>query len=160
QGDVIVGYQGMPVEDAVALQRQVTRTQVGAKVPIRVMRNGKPTDLAVTVGEQPGTVKVASAEQATDHALAGLAVQGLDPKTASELGLSGKTQGVLVVEVEPDSQAAQAGIAQGDVIREINRQPIKSVQEFEKIASGLKKDQHVLLLINRHGAALFISVKV
>ncbi|MDE3225750.1 MAG: Do family serine endopeptidase [Nitrospirota bacterium] len=159
-GDVIVGYQGAPVEDAITLQRQVTRTSVGTKVPVHVMRNGKSLTLAVTIGEQPGTVRVASAEQATDHALAGLAVQGLDPKTARDLGLSGKTQGVLVVEVDPDSVVARAGIAPGDVIREINKQPGKSVQEFEKIAAGLKKDQQILLLVNRHGASLFISVKV
>ncbi|MBM4134637.1 MAG: DegQ family serine endoprotease [Nitrospira sp.] len=160
QGDVIVGYQGAPIEDAVVLQRKVTRTPVGTKVPVQVVRNGKAMDLTVTVGEQPGDVRVASAEPATDHALAGLAVQGLDPKTARDLGLSGKTQGVLVVEVDPDSVVARAGIAPGDVIREINKQPVKSVQEFEKIASGLKKDQHILLLVNRHGASLFISVKV
>ena len=160
QGDVIVGYQGAPIEDAVVLQRKVTRTPVGTKVPVQVVRNGKAMDLTVTVGEQPGAVKVAAAERTTDHALAGLDVQSLDPRTARDLGLSGKTQGVLVVGVEPDSLAARAGIAQGDVIREINKQPVKSVQEFEKIASGLKKDQHVLLLVNRHGAALFISVKV
>jgi serine protease Do len=51
-------------------------------------------------------------------------------------------------------------LVQGDVIREINRKPVKSVQDYEKIASGLKKDQGVLLLINRRGASLFISVKV
>ena len=160
QGDVIVGYQGAPVEDAITLQRRVTRTSVGTKVPVQVVRNGKTLDLTVTVGEQPGAVKVAGAERATDHALAGLAVQGLDPKTARDLGLPGRTQGVLVVEVDPDSGVARSGIAPGDVISEINKQPVKSVQEFEKIASGLKKDQHILLLVNRHGAALFISVKV
>ena len=160
QGDVIVGYQGAPVEDAITLQRQVTRTSVGTKVAVQVVRNGKTLDLTVTVGEQPGAVKVAGTERATDHALAGLAVQGLDPKTARDLGLSGKTQGVLVVEVDPDSVIARSGIAPGDVISEINKQPVKSVQEFEKIASGLKKDQHILLLVNRHGASLFISVKV
>ncbi len=160
QGDVIVGYQGAPVEDAITLQRRVTRTSVGTKVPVQVVRNGKTLDLTVTVGEQPGAVKVAGTERTTDHALAGLAVQSLDSKTARDLGLSGKTQGVLVVEVDPDSVVARSGIAPGDVIREINKQPVKSVQEFEKIASGLTKDQHILLLVNRHGAALFISVKV
>jgi serine protease Do len=87
-------------------------------------------------------------------------VQTLDQRTARELGIGNKPQGVLVVHVEPGSQADRAGIVPSDVIREINRQPVKSVQEFEKIASGLKKDQGVLLLINRRGVSLFISVKV
>jgi len=50
-------------------------------------------------------------------------------------------------------------LAQGDVIKEINRQPIKSVRDYEKIVSNLKKDESVLLLINRRGTALFITVK-
>ena len=159
-GDVIVGYRGLPIDDAVTLQRQVTRTPVGTKAPVQVVRNGKSLDLTVTVGEQPGLVKTAGAERSQDHALAGLDIQSLDPKTARDLGLSAKTKGVLVVGVDPDSGAAKAGLAQGDVIREINKQPIASVQEFEKIAAGLKKDQPVLMLVNRHGASLFISVKI
>jgi serine protease Do len=78
---------------------------------------------------------------------------------ARELGLSGKTHGVVVVGVEPASLADRAGMAQGDVIREINRQPVRSVKDYEKIASGLKKDEPALLLINRRGASLFITVK-
>jgi serine protease Do len=160
QGDVIVGYQGKPIEDGMALQRQVTRTPVGTKVPVKVLRNGHQMELTVTVGEQPGQVKMASADHTVEHALAGLEVQSLDPRTAQELGLKGKTQGVLVVGVEPDSTADRAGIIQGDVIREINKQPIKSMKDFEKAASDLKKNQNVLLLINRRGNSLFLSVKV
>jgi serine protease Do len=160
QGDVIVGFQGSPVEDAVALQRKVTRTPVGTKATVTLIRGGREMDLSVTVGEQPGPVKVAGANQGSNHALAGLEVQSLDQRTARELGIPAKTSGVLVVRVAPDSQADRAGLVQGDVIREINRKPVKSVQDYEKIASGLKKDQGVLLLINRRGASLFISVKV
>jgi serine protease Do len=160
QGDVIVGFQGSPIEDAVALQRKVTGTQVGTKATVTVVRDGRELDLSVAVGEQPGPVKVASADQASDHALAGLEVQSLDQRTARELGIPAKTSGVLVVRVAPGSQADRAGLAQGDVIREINRQPVKSTQDFEKIASGLKRDQGVLVLINRRGSSLFISVKV
>ena len=76
-----------------------------------------------------------------------------------ELGLSAKAQGVVVVDVQPDSQADRAGVAQGDVIREINRQPVKSVKDYEKIAANVKKDQDVLLLINRRGSSLYVTVK-
>jgi serine protease Do len=94
-----------------------------------------------------------------ENALAGMEVQNLDRQLARELGLSGKVQGVVVVNVEPDSQADRAGLAQGDVIQQINRHPVKSVKDYEKIAAGLKKDQQALLLINRRGASLFITVK-
>ena len=159
QGDVIVAYQGKPVEDPAALQREVTHTPVNTKATLKVIRDGREQEVTVIIGEQAETVKVASADSSTENALAGLEVQSLDMQTARELGLHGKVQGVVVVDVEPDSLADRAGVAQGDVIKEINRQPIKSVRDYEKIAGSLKKDESALLLINRRGTALFITVK-
>jgi len=161
QGDIITTYQGSPVEDAVTLQRQVTKTAVGTKVIIRVIREGHEKDLTVTIGEQPETTKIAKAETGeTDYAFAGVAVQDLDRDTAKELGVKGKAQGVVVTAVEPDSGAEKAGVMRGDVIREINRQPVKSVKDFEKVSSGLKKGENVLILIDRRGNALFLSAKI
>lgn len=161
QGDIITTYQGSAVEDAVALQRFVTKTVVGTKVPVKIIRNGHEQDLTVTIGEQPDTTKIAKAETSDqDYAFAGVAVQDLDRETAKELGLKGNNQGVVVTKVDPDSGAEKAGLMPGDVIREINRQPVKSVKEFEKVSSGVKKGENVLILINRRGAALFLSAKV
>jgi serine protease Do len=160
-GDVIIAYQGTPVPDGMTLQRLVARTPVGTKASVKVARDGREKDLTVTVGELPDTTIIAKAEgSATEHALAGVAVQDLDRDTARELGLAGKIHGVVVVGVEPDSAAEQAGLQRGDVIREINRQPVKSVKDYEKAAARLKKDDRVLVLINRRGATLFLSVKV
>jgi len=161
QGDVIVSYQASPVEDAVALQRLVTKTIVGSKVPMKVVRDGHEKELNVTIAEQPGDPKIAKVEgDEKEYAFAGVAVQDLDGDTAKELGLKGKTQGVVVTSVEPDSGADKAGLMPGDVIREINRQPVKSVKEFEKVSSGVKKGENVLILINRRGASLFLSAEV
>lgn len=161
QGDVIVGYQGSPVEDAVALQRLVTRTAVGTKATVKVVRDGREKEVMVTIGEQPDTIRTAKAETGqAEGALAGLTVQDLDRQTARELGLQGKVQGVVVTSVEPDSGAERAGLMPGDVIREINRQPVTSVKDFEKVSAHLKKGERVLFLINRQGASLFLSVKV
>jgi len=161
QGDVITAYQGSPVEDAVALQRVVTRTVVGSKVPVTVIRDGHEKNLTVTIGEQSDTTKVAKAETSeADYAFAGVAVQDLDRETAKELGLKGKAQGVVVTGIEPESGAEKAGLMTGDVIREINRQPVKSVKEFEKASSAIKKGENVLILIDRRGNALFLTAKV
>ncbi len=159
QGDVIVTYQGRPVEDPAELQRAVTRMPVGTKATLKIIRDGREQELTVTIGEQSETAKMASADAPMEHALAGVEVQNLDRQIARELGLNGKVQGVVVVNVEPDSQADRAGLAQGDVIREINRQPVKFVKDYEKIAGSLKKDESALLLINRRGTSLFITVK-
>jgi serine protease Do len=158
QGDVIVGYQQAPIEDAAALQRAVTGTSVGAKAVVKVIRNGHEQELTATVGEQTEPKQVARAESGTESALAGVEVQNVNPQMARELGLQDTAQGVVVVNVEPESQADRVGLTQGDVIKEINRHPVKSVKDYEQIVSALKKDQDALLLINRRGSSLFMTV--
>jgi serine protease Do len=138
----------------------VTKTTVGSKVTIKVLRDGHEKELTVKIGEQPGEAKIAKAEgDEKEYAFAGVAVEDLDRDTAKELGIK-KAQGVVVTGVEPDSGAEKAGLMPGDVIREINRQPVKSVKEFEQLSSTVKKGENVLLLINRRGASLFLSAKV
>jgi serine protease Do len=160
-GDVIVSYQGSPVADGVSLQRLVTRTPIGAKAAVAVVRDGREKELTVTIGELPDATRIAKADGGTgEQALAGVVVQDLDRDTARELGLAGRIRGVVVTAVDPDSAAEQAGLQRGDVIREINRQPVRSVKDFEKLASDVKKGERVLMLINRRGATLFLSVKV
>ena len=161
QGDVITDFNGQPVDDPADLQRKVARSTVGAKAPLQLVRNGKPVTLTVTVGEQADPTKVAKADRGGDGSvLAGVGVQTLDRETAKELGLKGVAQGVVVTSVEVDSRAERAGLQRGDVIREINRQPVRSVKDYEQIGSSLKKDQNALLLIERRGNALFLAVKV
>ena len=161
QGDVVLAYQNQPIEDSAALQRQVTRAAAGDKATIHVWRDGRERTLTVTIGEQPDEVKTARADSPSgESGLAGLAVQELDREVIRELGLKSGTKGVVVAEIEPDSPAERAGIVPGDVIREINRQPVQSVKDFERLASGLKKEEPALFLINRRGASLFLSVKI
>lgn len=160
QGDVIIEYHGAPVKDGVDLQRLVTRTSVGTTVPLKVIRDGHERELTVRIGEQPDETKVAKVEKAEpDTVLSGLAVEDLDQATSKELGLNGK-RGVVVTRVAPESGAEKAGLVPGDVIREINRQPIKSVKDFEKVSSDVKKGDSVLMLVNRRGNSLFLSVRV
>ena len=161
QGDVITAFQGAPIEDAVTLQRAVTRSTVGSKATVKVMRDGHEKDLSVTIGELPDTQQVAKVETGpSDQPLVGLAVQELDRETAQELGLKGKPQGVVVTSVDPESEAERAGLMPGDVIREINRKPVTSMKDYDRVASDLKKGQNVLVLINRRGASLYLSAKV
>ena len=124
QGDVIVSYQGSAGGRSVALQRLVTKTIVGTKVPMKFCATAMRKELNVTIGEQPGDPRLPRPRgDEKEYAFAGVAVQDLDRDTAKELGLKGKAQGVVVTSVEPDSGADKAGLMPGDVIREINRQP-------------------------------------
>jgi len=161
QGDVIISYQGSPVEDAVVLQRLVTRSAVGTKVPVTIVRDGHEKSLTVTIGEQPDTAKIAAVGSSeTEYAFAGLAVQELDRDMLKELGFKGKMQGVVVMSIQPGSGVEKAGLMAGDVIREINRQSVRSVKDFVTVTSAVKKGENVLILINRRGSSLFLTAKV
>jgi serine protease Do len=86
-------------------------------------------------------------------------VEKLDQDRARQVGFQG-VQGVLVTRIDPGSGAERAGLSAGDVIQEMNRRPIKTVKDFEKASSDLKKGAHILILINWRGNSLFVSVKV
>ena len=124
------------------------------------LRRGREREMTVSVSEQPDGTKSAKVERtATDYALSGLAVEDLDPVIAEELGLCAKRR-IVVTKVEPDSGAEKAGLMLGDIIREVNRQPVKSMKDFEKVPADMKKRDNVLILINRQGNALFLSAKI
>ncbi len=98
--------QGSPVEVTVGLKWLVTRTAVGMKVPVKVVRDGHEKYRTVTIGEQSDTTKVVKAEpNEKDYAFVGVIAQNLDRDLAEELGIKGKAQGVIVTSVEPDNGA-------------------------------------------------------
>ena len=161
RGDVIVEYQGKPVSDPRNLQHQVIRTAVGSEVTMVVMRDGRKHSLKTNIREQDIPTQVAQASSVEQEGpLAGVAVQNLDTGTAQQLGLENDVNGVVVTEVFPGSYAARAGLAQGDVISEINRQPVRSEEDFVKVVSNLKDQASALVFIHRGKGALYLTVKV
>jgi len=154
QGDIILEFDGKEVSDAKDLPRIVASTPVDKTVTLKVSRNGKITDRQVKVGEMEEKVEVT---KAPSHKSLGITVQNLTPEIAKELGLKKET-GVVVTRVEPGSAAADAGIQTGDVIREVNRKPIKDVEEFSQKVEKAKGQDNVLFLIQRGQTNLFAAV--
>jgi serine protease Do len=87
-----------------------------------------------------------------------LAVEPLTPEAARELGTA-QTQGLVVRDVAEGSPAAEAGIRRGDVITEVNRRPVKSVEDLRRAVETRAKGQPTVLLVHREGAALFLTLK-
>ena len=161
-GDVIIRYEGKPVENTTALRHRVAETPVGKTVDVEVLRDKKPVTLRVKVIEQPKDMTVAGTGDGSGDdktvALAGLSVRNLSRETTQGLRLPRGTQGVVVSEVEPGSPADEAGILAGDVILDINRKPVRNTDDFRKLAGTLGKDDTVLLRIVRNGQRLYIAV--
>jgi len=154
QGDIILEFDGKEVSNSQDLPRIVASTPVGKAVTLKVSRNGKITDRQVKVGEMEEKAEVT---KAPSHKSLGITVQNLTPEIAKGLGLKKET-GVVVTRVEPGSAAADAGIQTGDVIREVNRKPIKDVEEFSQKVEKAKGQNNVLFFIQRGQNNLFAAV--
>ncbi len=161
RGDVIIEIDRKPVENAVQLRNLVAGLSVGAKATIKVIRDKKDKTFEVAIGEQPkdlGRSGAPSEEDAGSGALAGLSVQDVTPELAQRFGLPDDEAGVLVTRVEPGSLADDAGVQRGDLVLEINRQVVRHTRDFNQIAAEIAKDDSILLLVNRQGQALYITI--
>ncbi len=162
RGDVIIEIDRKPVENAVHLRNVVAGLEVGAKIQLKVIRDKKEQVFDVTIGEQPkDVVKGGEPDEEGAQAgegLAGLTVQDISPEFAQRFGLPSEEEGVVVTRVEPGSAAEDAGVQRGDLILEVNRRAVRDVKEFQRVARGLGKSESILLLINRQGQTLFITI--
>ena len=143
-GDVILGYNGTPIETSGQLPALVARTKPGTQTKLDVWRGGKESTLTASVGEMK-TERVAQAKEdrSAEHGKLGLAVKPSD-------------EGLVVEEVS--GPAAMAGIQPGDVVTAVNGTPVKSVEELRKLISNAK--DNVALLVRRGDASIFVPIEI
>lgn len=160
-GDVIVQFNGGDVNDPNTLRNEVATTKPGTNVTLTIIRNGAQQQVQATIAELTPEAARAGAEQGGQSgestAKLGITVSPLTPDTARQLNLPPNTQGVAIESVDPSGPAAAAGLQSGDVIQEVNRQPVRTVQDLEK-AVAASKDRPPLFLINRNGQTIFVPV--
>ena len=160
-GDVIRQFNGQPVKDASQLKLQVAETAPGTKVTLEVVRAGETKSLDATLRQAPGE-KLAGdhnkrGNSGDKEALAGVAVANLDGNARSQVNAPEDLQGAVITEVAPDSPAAEAGLRAGDVITEINHQPIKNAQDAVKNTETAAGDQTLVKLWS-HGGTHYLTV--
>jgi serine protease Do len=146
-GDIIVEFDGAPIKGVTELQKRVASVEPGREAPLVVIRDKVPTPLAVKIGEQPSDEEAASGPG--EESL-GLTVEPLTPEAAQRFKLTA-TSGVVVTDVAPDSSGAKAGIRPGDAVLEINRQPVKDVESFQRIVASMKPGEVVPVYVQRGG---------
>ncbi len=159
-GDVVMTFDGTPIDNMNMLRNIVAETQVGKDVPVEIIRDGEKQTLTVTIGEQPADMQArAGRQQPSEESVAqfGLRVQELTPEIAEQLGYTGE-DGVVISEVEPGSPASEAGLIRGDLIKEINKKAIESLDDYNDVMEAIEDEQSFLALIKRGENTRYVVV--
>ena len=162
QGDVIEAFDGQPVKDLNSLRNRVADTAPGSTATVTIARDGAARDVPVVLLEAAasGTTEAGergSAETDGRSAL-GISVSPLTPELANRLDVPKGVTGVVVQDVNPDGRAADAGLQPGDVIQQVNRQPVQTADEL-RTAVRRNPGKPALLLISRGGQSVFLTVR-
>ncbi len=158
RGDIVLSFNGHPVDDEHELPALVAQTPINQKVPVEVVRNGKHMTIDVTIGERKEP-QVASAKTETPGGNWGMQVGDITPEIAQQFHLEG-TKGVVIQKVAPDSPSAEAGLQPGDVVMEVNHDKVATVADFVAKAKDAQANKKpALLLVQRGGATLYTVIK-
>jgi serine protease Do len=156
-GDIVVEIDGEKIKNSQDLVREVLKKQVGQKIEIVIIREGKQMKVPVTTTEMPSEATEQKTPSVTKEWF-GLHVTRVTPDIAKQLGLP-KAEGVVIDNVEVGSSAQDAGLRKGDAILEVNRQKVRDENHFRSLMEETKPGQSVLFLISRGGSTFFVSLK-
>jgi serine protease Do len=148
KGDIILEYDGKKVEDKGQLTKMVGNTPVGKKVKIVVLRNNKQEPLWVTIMELPEKQVITEGPRPEETDRWGFKPQDITRAMADHLGLP-NNEGVVITEVEPGSPAQEEELQPGDVIIEVEHNPIKGMADFRKYMELYKKKKTLLLTVRQ-----------
>ena len=169
KGDVILGYNGQPVESLHDLTRLVADTPAGKRADIVVWRDKSKTTLRVEIAKQkPDQEEAVSAAapatdaEGTDVKALGATLAAITPETRQQMDIPDDVDGVVITDVDNDGSAAEEGLRPGDIIEQVGQKHVHTPAEVGEIMSAAlaAKQDAVLLLVNREGNEVFVAVKV
>ncbi len=157
RGDVIARFSGQPIREMRDLPRKVSSTPIGQRVEVEVLRGSGRRTFEVTIGklEEPEVAATRPGSRGGATAL-GVTVENLDPALRQRLRTDERS-GVVVVAVEPGGPAARAGVQPGDIIVQVDREPVEDVGDFR--AKLEAAGESALLLVRRGDATIFVPLK-
>ena len=164
-GDIIVEFNGKPVQRRDQLVQMVVSTKPGTTVPLKVLRDKQERSLNVTVDELNLENESRALRQTPDDPDIqestgfGLSLRELTSDVARRLRLPADTEGVLVAEVENGSPAQRAGISRGDIILQVNRRPVTSPQEAARLLNAVPSGGTAFLLVLNNGQERFVTIR-
>jgi serine protease Do len=155
QGDVVIALNGKDVTDSKVLTRQVGSIHAGDKATFTVLRNGERHTITATI-EKRDQDRMASADQtpSAEQGSLGLSLAPVNPATRQQYELGSNVSGVVIAAVDPDSEAASKGIAEGDVIKRVGQHDVKMPSDVKRAVDDARKagrDSVLMLLANDQG---------
>lgn len=153
--DVIIEVDGKPVSSSRELTSMIAAIPVGQKTPVKILRDGQEKTVNVEIAKRPEAERLAKTESEKGEQL-GIQIAEITPEMARRFGHSETEKGVLVVGVEPGSKAEEAGVQQGDLVKEVNRKPVTTPDELR---AEIEKKDKIQLLVKRPNAG-FVVIKI
>ena len=164
-GDVVTQFDNKPVDDENNLKLMVAETAPGKSVPIQVDRNGQTLNLNVTLESLSAKTTLAKNEPNSNgnepqgDALHGVGVQDLDRQTREEPNIPANVRGALITQVDPSSPSGEAGLREGDVIEEINHQPVRNAEDADRLTEGKGGTGETLVKIWNQNGSHYVAVQ-
>jgi serine protease Do len=173
-GDIIRKFNGSDVNNIVGLRNMVGQAELDKNVELGILRDGKPLKVTTQIKEQPQDYQTSNVspkrgpsqsqnppqtndQDQTDNPLAAIDVNELTPEMVRQLDLPNNVHGVVVTGVDADNGTTD--LQRGDVIEEINQQPVTSVSDYKKIAASLDPSQPQVLSVCRHRVRSFLVLR-
>ncbi len=157
RGDVIVSFDGHPIKEMEQLPKLVAGTEVGKKVKLGLIRDGKNLEIDLTIGELKDERREARMTPETEKNY-GLVVQNITPEIARHLNLKDR-RGVIVTDIQPGSPAESADLRAGDIVVEINKRPVRSVADFKELMKKASLKDGIVVLVKRENVTFYGVMK-
>jgi len=167
-GDVITAVNGKEISDARELRLMIGSMAPGSKAQIQVNREGQTKVFDVQLAEMPAGVTEEGGPEASPEESAqpekttvfgGVAVADISDDIRTALNLPKDVQGAVIAEVDADSSAGKAGLREGDVIQDVNKQPVKSAKDLVAASKKLKPNEKILIRVYSQGRSGYVALE-
>jgi serine protease Do len=166
-GDVITAVNGKKVNDPRELRLMVGSMAPGTKAHMEINREGQTKTVDVQLGEMPPGAAEESTETSPEEAaqpekttvFGGVAVTNISDDIRTALNLPKDVQGAVIADIDAESPAAKSGLREGDVIQEVNKQPVKSAKDLRAISKKLKPNEKILMRVYSQGRSSYVALE-
>jgi len=158
--DIIIAVNGKKIKDTRQLSRIIAETSVGNEIKVDVLRNGRKKSLNVVIARRDDSRLGDLSPSSTHHDNSlGMRVEELNEHLASRFQLKSDEKGLIVVDIDHNGKATEAGIQPGDIIAEINRQPVSSKKDYHRIVDSVQKGDELKIFIKRRNGFHVIKME-